>query len=325
MKTAVPTFNVDSIPIYGDTILSPMDGFSDLPFRGLARHLGSAMSYTEFVSARGVMDNLPKVEKQLAFEEDERPVVFQLFDDDPDIILAAARKLLPRRPDIFDINMGCSAPSVSSRGAGAGLLRTPEKVAEIMTTLSAEFDLPITAKIRLGWDEETLNYLEIARIVEECGGKLIAVHGRTKSQGYGGRANWESIAEIKSVVSIPVIGNGDVKTPQDKEEMMAQTGCDAVMIGRAAIGNPWIFSDLRREQVSDAQVREMVEVHLSRMQEFYGKELGLLLFRKHAKQYISPYPLKKAARTKLLLAETKEAFLSLLDQITKLSPQGENA
>lgn len=317
MENKTPTFQVGTVPVYGDAILSPMDGFSDLPFRGLARQLGSAMSYTEFVSARGVLDGLPKVDRQLAFEEDERPVVFQLFDDDPAIILAAAHKIMPRKPDIFDINMGCSAPSVSSRGAGAGLLRTPDKIAEIISTMSAEFDLPVTAKIRLGWDDTNLNYLEIARIVEDNGGQMIAVHGRTKAQGYGGRANWDAIAEIKAAVSIPVIGNGDVKTPEDKEKMLAHTGCDAVMIGRAAIGNPWIFSGLRREEVSDALVREMVQTHLKRMQDFYGRELGLVLFRKHAKGYISPYPLTKATRTKLLRAETKREFLSLLDQIQK--------
>lgn len=319
MQTTQPTFHVGPIPIYGDTILSPMDGYSDLPFRGLTRQLGSAMSYTEFVHARGILQNLPRVEKQLAFEEAERPVVFQLYDEDPDTIIAAAHKILHRKPDIFDINMGCSAPGISTRGAGAGLLRTPDKIAEIFKTMTAEFDIPITGKIRLGWDEDSLNYLEIAKIIEENGGQLIAVHGRTKVQAYGGRANWDAIAEIKAAVSIPVIGNGDVKTPQDKEAMMAQTGCDAVMIGRASIGNPWIFSDLRRDQVSDEQVRLVLERHLDRMQAFYGPEIGLMLFRKHAKQYISPYPLKRATRTQLLQTETKQDFLALLDQIPQMA------
>jgi len=321
MKTTRPTFHVGTVPVYGDAILSPMDGFSDLPFRGLARQLGSAMSYTEFVSALEILDGHPKVSKRLAFEEEERPIVFQLFDDAPDRLLEAARQVVAYQPDILDINMGCSARSVSGRGAGAGLLRTPGKVAEIMSTLSAEFDLPVTAKIRLGWDDDSLNYLEIARVVEENGGQMIAVHGRTKQQGYGGRANWDAIAEIKAVVSIPVIGNGDIKTPHDKEEMLAQTGCDAVMIGRAAIGNPWIFSGLQREQVSDQMLRDMVETHLARMQDFYGEELGLVLFRKHAKQYISPYPLKKTARTKLLESGTKEEFLSLIDEITQMDQE----
>jgi nifR3 family TIM-barrel protein len=320
MKTSMPTFQIGPMPVYGDVILSPMDGFSDLPFRGLARRLGSAMSYTEFVSALDVLNNYSRISERLKYEESERPVAFQLFDNDPVRLLAAARQLVRLRPDILDINMGCAARHVSGRGAGAGLLRTPDKVAEIISTLTAEFDLPITAKIRLGWDNENLNYLEIARIVEENGGRMIAVHGRTRAQGYGGHANWEAIAEIKAAVSIPVIGNGDIKTPKDKDQMLAQTGCDAVMIGRAAIGNPWIFCGLRREQVSAEMLREMVHTHLVRMQEFYGEEQGLVLFRKHAKAYISPYPLSKEARTQLLCSETADEFISFIDQLTAGQP-----
>ena len=182
-----PVFRVGTIPVYGDLILSPMDGYSDLPFRSLARRLGSAMSYTEFINAIDVVYGHPHLERKLAYLESERPVVYQVFDDDPERLVKAALKLRPRNPDIIDINMGCSARCVSGRGAGAGLLRTPEKIALIFSRLSKELDIPVTGKIRLGWDDASLNYLDIARIIEDNGGKLIAVHGRTKMQGYTGR------------------------------------------------------------------------------------------------------------------------------------------
>jgi len=310
-----PTFYVGDVPVHGDSILAPMDGYSDQPFRGLARMLGSAMSYTEFVSAMDVVNRPQHVERRLAYEESERPVVFQLYDDAPDRLLQAAEFLMDYQPDIIDINMGCSSKSIAARGAGAGLLRTPDKVGEIIRTLSGEFDIPITAKIRLGWDDDSLNYLEIAKLVEDNGGKLIAVHGRTKAQAYGGKANWEAISEIKAAVSIPVLGNGDIRTVADKQRIMAQTGCDAVMIGRAAIGNPWIFSGKDRPQVELEEVREMILLHLQRMQDFYGAERGLVLFRKHVTRYISLSPLKKAERKRLLTCGTAEAFTTFLDQL----------
>ncbi|HEX9013593.1 MAG TPA: tRNA-dihydrouridine synthase family protein, partial [Anaerolineaceae bacterium] len=208
-------FSVGSIPVYGDLILAPMDGVTDMPFRALVREMGSAMSYTGFVNAQEILAGSPHIEPALAFEETERPVVFQLFDDDPDRMLQAALEVRKREPDIIDINMGCSAKTVAGRGAGAGLLCEPRKIARIFDCLSKTLDIPVTGKIRLGWDEESLNYLETAKIIEENGGSLIAVHGRTKRQGYTGRADWQPIAEVKQAVSVPVIGNGDVRTRDD--------------------------------------------------------------------------------------------------------------
>ncbi|MGH2581569.1 MAG: tRNA dihydrouridine synthase [Anaerolineales bacterium] len=311
-----PDFHVDQIPVYGKTILSPMDGFSDLPFRSLARELGSAMSYTEFVNAIDVINGNPRLEEGLMFLEEERPVVFQIFDDDPARLLQAALILRERNPDIIDVNMGCSAKCVSGRGAGAGLLREPQKIAMIFRTLSAELDIPVTGKIRLGWDDNNLNYLEVARVVEENGGKSLAVHGRTKQQAYRGEANWDAIAEIKAELSIPVIGNGDVRTEADIENMLTYTGCDAVMIARAAIGNPWIFAGLDREDVSGEQVRKTMLEHLESMISFYGTERGLVLFRKHAARYISSFGLTAEERGRLLTSESAEDFWQLLQEIT---------
>jgi tRNA-dihydrouridine synthase B len=310
-----PTFSVDTVPVYGDLILSPMDGFSDQPFRALCRQLGSAMSYTEFINALDVLQGHPRLAQKFAFHETERPVVFQIFDNEPQRLLETALRVQELKPDIIDINMGCSVSSVSGRGAGAGLLRTPIKVARIFRLLSRHLEVPITGKIRLGWDPDQRNYLLIARIIEENGGSLVAVHGRTKTQGYGGQANWEAIAEIKQAVSIPVIGNGDIHSVADIDHMKTLTGCDGVMIGRAAIGNPWIFARLDRWQVSPTQVRATMLAHLQAMLAFYEGNYGLVLFRKHASRYLSASPLTRSQRQQLFTSERPEEFQTLLDSL----------
>lgn len=314
-----PTFWVRDIPVYGDLILSPMDGYSDLPFRSLARSLGSAMSYTEFINAIDILYGHPHLERKLTYLESERPVVYQIFDDDPERLVKAALKLRPRNPDIIDINMGCSARTVSGRGAGAGLLRTPEKIARIFSELTHVLDIPVTGKIRLGWDANSRNYLQIAKIIEENGGQLIAVHGRTKEQSYGGQADWDAIAEVKQAVKIPVIGNGDVKTVEDIERIKSHTGCDAVMIARAAIGNPWIFSRLDRNQVPPDLLRQTMQQHLESMEQFYGPARGLVLFRKYASRYLTPMGLSGEVRQSLLTTENRGDFLALLEDIIQAS------
>lgn len=311
----IPVFHVGSVPVYGDLILSPMDGFSDLPFRLMCRELGSAMSYTEFINALDILNAHPRIEQKFAYMPEERPVVFQIFDNDVERLLEAALRLQERRPDVIDINLGCSDRSVSGRGAGAGLLRTPLKIARIFKTLSSSLDVPVTGKIRLGWDDDCRNYLLIARIIEQNGGAALAVHGRTKSQGYGGKADWDAIAEIKSALSIPVIGNGDVRKVADIERMKAHTRCDAVMIGRGAIGNPWIFSGLDRDQVPLEQVRITMLRHLERMLEFYEGDYGLVLFRKHASRYLSPLPLTRSQRKRLFESRQPQDFSELLDAL----------
>jgi tRNA-dihydrouridine synthase B len=311
------TFSVGTIPVFGDLILSPMEGFSDMPFRSICREQGSAMSYTEFINALDVIQGNPRVLKKLTFLTAERPVVFQIFDNEPARLLEAALQLQEFGPDIIDVNMGCSVRRVSGRGAGAGLLRTPVKAARIFRTLYRELEVPLSAKIRLGWDEESRNYCLIARIIEENGGALIAVHGRTKEQGYGGQADWDAIGEIKQAVSIPVIGNGDVRTVTDIERLKTHTACDGIMIGRAAVGNPWIFARRDREQVPPGEVQEMVSRHLARMLDFYGEERGLILFRKHAKRYLSVYLLSSEQRYRFLTTESPTELAQMLDLIVQ--------
>ncbi len=311
-----PNFFIKQLPVYGDLVLAPMDGYSDLPFRSLCRELGSALSYTEFINALDVLSKRhPLLPRRLAFLPEERPVVYQIFDSDPERLLKAALILQAEKPDIIDINMGCSVPKISGRGAGAGLLREPQKVAQIISTLTRALDVPVTAKIRLGWDDEKRNYLEIARVIEENGGSLLAVHARTRCQGFRGEADWEAIAEIKQAVSIPVVANGDVRTVADIERIKRTTGCEAVMIGRAAVGNPWIFSRLDRLQVPSDLVRSTMLRHLDKMLAFYGAGLGLLRFRKHASRYLTPLGLAPETRRRLLTAEHPAEFLEVFDSI----------
>jgi len=311
--TVKPDFNIREVPIYGRAILAPMDGVSDLPFRSLARQLGSAASYTEFINAIDIINGNPDLNRRLQYAEFERPVVFQIFDDDPQRIVEAARRLLPYRPDIIDVNLGCSAKCVTNRGAGAALLREPAKIGAIFAAMTKALPVPVTGKIRLGWDDSTLNYLEVAKTIQDNGGSLVAVHGRTRVQGYTGTARWEPIAEIKRALNIPVIANGDITTVADVNQVLQITGADAVMIGRAALENPWIFSGLERHQISPAAVRQLLMAHYQAMLEYYGAERGNILYRKYAKRLLQPYDPDRDDLTSLLTAETTQIFQQRLD------------
>ena len=309
-----PTFHVGDVPIYGDTVLAPMDGYSDWPFRSICRALGSAMSYTEFVKVEKILSRSKEPAKRLYYEEVERPITFQIYGDDPDLILKAALKVQELNPDIIDINMGCPAKSIADRGAGVGMMPSPLRIARTFRKLVSALHVPVTGKIRLGWDRNR-NYRLIARIVEEEGGSLVAVHGRTKEQRYAGNADWDAIAEVKSLVKIPVIGSGDVKSVADIRRMKQHTGCDAVMIGRAAIANPWIFAGLDREQVSVDLLQQTVQEHLQKSIQFYGEEDGQRLFRKYAVQYLLLRTLDREARKAILKERPSGEFLEMLNQV----------
>ncbi len=286
-----PLFNIGNVPIHGDLILAPMDGITDLPFRGLCRQLGSAMTVTEFINALDVIEGNLRYHKRLAFEPYHRPLSLQILGDQPERMLAATARLLKSvQPDIIDINIGCQSKNVTARGAGAALMKSPEKIARIFQLMTRNFKLPVTGKIRLGWDKDHLNYIEVAKIIQDHGGAMIAVHGRTRKQAYRGRADWEPIREVKQALSIPVIGNGDVQNVADIHAIKNFTGCDAVMIGRAAVGNPWIFSYLDRDEVPIDIVKTTIVNHLDAMLDFYGVR-GVITFRKYLKAYLNPYDL----------------------------------
>ena len=314
VSISTPSFYVRDVPIFGDTILAPMDGYSDWPFRSLCRKLGSAMSYTEFVKVEKILSRSKEPAKRLYFEEAERPIAFQIYGDNPELMLKAALKIEPLKPDIIDVNMGCPAKSIADRGAGVGMMPTPIKIARTFRKLVKALKVPVTGKIRLGWDK-IKNYKLIARIVEEEGGSLIAVHGRTKEQRYSGNADWDAIAEVKSLVKIPVIGSGDVRTVADIQRMKQHTNCDAVMIGRGAIANPWIFAGLDREQVSPELLKQTIREHLQKSVEFYGEEDGQRLFRKYAVQYLMLRTLDRDSRKEILKERPTGEFLELLNQV----------
>ena len=307
-----PAFLVRHIPVHGDLILAPMDGFSDLPFRLICRELGSAMSYTEFISVDELSHNVKRTHRKLLFDPSERPMTFQIYGHDEDKLVETAQRLETLGPDLIDLNMGCWVNSISNRGAGAGLLRTPDKIAQIFTRLRLSLRVPVTGKIRLGWDADSRNYLEVARTLEDNGASLIAVHGRTKAQAYKGEADWDAIREVKAAVRIPVVGSGDVKTPADIDRMKRHTGVDAVMIGRAAIGNPWIFACKDREQVTKAEVVALMRRHLALNIGFYDEESGLILFRKHAARYIPEDAASRAFRVAMLTTKSRAELEDLI-------------
>ncbi|GAB4275512.1 MAG: tRNA dihydrouridine synthase DusB [Candidatus Promineifilaceae bacterium] len=319
-----PNFFVGKIPVFGDVILSPMAGYSDVPYRALCRAYGSAMHYTEFVPVETLLGRRSHNTfwRRLDKKPDEHPMVFQIFGNDAQKILQAAQNILDLGPDIIDINMGCSTRKVSGRGAGVGMMLQPELVAETFSLLSKHLPVPVTGKIRLGWDADNRNFLEIGQIMVDNGAALVAVHGRTKVQKYGGKADWDAIAALKQTLPVPVIGNGDVKKAADIDRMLAYTGCDAVMIGRGAIGNPWIFSRLDRESLSVGEILTAVRVHLEEMVAYYGQPFGIIQFRKHLKRYVAGLPEIEEWLPALLAVEEADLFLTMLAEWeTAVSPE----
>ncbi len=292
-----------------------MDGVTDPPFRRLGRRLGSAVAYTEFIHALDILYQPRKVWPRLRWRAWEQPVFVQIYGHTVSMLVEAARRVQEVGPAAIDINMGCPDPRIAGRGAGAGLLRTPIKVARLFRRLSRVLDVPVTAKIRLGWDDSCRNYRLIARILEENGAALIAVHGRTRAQGYRGRADWDAIAEVAATVRVPVVGNGDVRRAADIDRLKAYAGVAAVMIGRGALDNPWLLQRRDREHVPRHEVWAVLRWHLRANLAHYGWPRGLILFRKFAARYLAPYGLDRAQRRMLLTREDVGEFLALAWQI----------
>lgn len=285
-----------------------------MPFRIICRQQGSAVSISEFINGIDIKNGHPHLSTKVAFTDKERPFAYQVFDDDPDRLLHAAVELAKFNPDFIDVNMGCSARNVSNRGAGAGLLKDPQKIATIIHSLVTHLSIPVTAKIRLGWDDSSRNYLEVARIIEANGASAIAVHARTRKQEYGGIADWQAIGQIKQAVKIPVIGNGDVRSRTDVNRLLSQTGCDGVMIGRAAIGNPWLFNEETKIPDNDELFR-MIQSHVEMMIEHYGPRLGVRVFRKHLTGYIGEYLTTREIRTEVYSLVEKDQLLEYIQQL----------
>lgn len=312
-----PPFYIQNVRIDGRILLAPMDGYTDSPFRALCRKFGSAMSTSEFINGIDLTHGHPHLKYKTHFVDQERPFVYQVFDNDPERLLQSSLILESLHPDLIDINMGCSARNVSNRGAGAGLLRDPLKVKEIITLLTSRIHIPITAKIRLGWDDSTKNYLEISKILEDCGASAITIHARTRRQEYSGSADWNAIAELKANVSIPVIGNGDIDSLDTASRMIEMTGCDAVMIGRAAIGNPWVFCGRDKSKIDYKEFLITLQEHLVAMENLYGKNIGVTLFRKHLARYLPVSDLTVEQKVKVFTCSDHNELMTLVSQYSK--------
>lgn len=306
------SFYIQNVEIKGRVFLAPMDGYTDYPFRMLCRRFGSALNTSEFLNGIDVVHGHPHLKYHTFFTENERPFSYQVFDDDPQRLLQAAILLEQKQPDIIDVNMGCSARNVSNRGAGAGLLKNPQKIQEIMSLLTLHLKVPVTAKIRLGWDADSRNYLEVTQILQDNGASAITVHARTRKQEYSGSADWSAIAEIKNIAHVPIIGNGDVKSLTEALYLVEQTGCDAVMIGRAAIGNPWIFSGKNLSDIDGNELFSVISAHLSAMCSLYSPRIGTMLFRKHLAQYLKKYLPTPEIRMRIFAIEDPRELLHFI-------------
>ncbi len=309
----VPTFHIGDVPVHGEIIFAPMAGYADVPTRTIYRSFGSALQYTEFVAADDIISGSPKVKKLLDHSFEEQPMVFQIFGNDAQSLLEAALIAEDQKPQIVDINMGCSTRRVSRSGSGVAMMKDLDLIEKTFSLLSKHLHVPVTAKLRLGW-EDNKNFIEVGRVLEGCGAAALTLHPRTKEQKYNGYARWEAIAELKKAVSIPVIGNGDINTPLHIDDMFGSTGCDAVMIGRGAIGNPWIMSRLDRDALFLEDVTRCVRRHCNLMQDYYGT-LGLTLFRKHLKRYFANMPDLGLIVKQLIQIECPPQFNRLLTQI----------
>lgn len=313
----------------GRAVLAPMAGITDSAFRLICRAYGAAMVYSEMISAEALSRNHHKTLKMISFREKERPIAIQLFGTRPGAF-ADSIEILERDfgPDFYDLNFGCPAPKIVKNGGGSALLKTPERIAEIVRAAVAVSSRPVLAKIRSGWEVGSENALDVAKLLEQCGISAIAVHGRTRSQMFSGKADWEIISKIKAAVKIPVIGNGDVTSGNDAKRMMAQTGCDLVMIGRAALGNPFLFAEINTvldpesripnsgfSPVSWPQRLEVIKEHTVMSVADKGELPGIREMRKHLGWYIKGVSGAAAMRQLLMKAETKEQVNEILESI----------
>jgi tRNA-dihydrouridine synthase B len=318
-------------------LLAPLAGVSDSPFRRLAREQGAAGVVTEMVSADGLVRGQKATLEYLRFEPVERPIGVQLFGADPDVMADAARALcsLPpaERPDWIDVNMGCPVRKVVKRRAGAALLTDLRLLSEIVRRMGEASTLPVTAKIRLGWDSGSSNVVDVARALEGAGARAVAIHARTRAEKFGGEARWESIGEAKRAVGIPVIGNGDVRGPEDAVRMLETTGCDGVMIGRAAFGDPWIFRRVRAfwqggERLPLPTAAERLGAglrHLRLLVEWAGPEAATREMRKHVAWYVKGLPQSARVRGQVNHARTVDELNALLraylEELERHDPQ----
>ena len=311
---------IGNVALSNPYILAPMAGVTDLPFRLLCKEQGAGLLCMEMVSAKAIQYNNKNTKALLEIHPEEEPVSLQLFGSDPEVISEVAKQIEELPFAILDINMGCPVPKIVRNGEGSALMNQPKLVYEIVSKTVKAIQKPVTVKIRKGFNDESINAVEIAKIIEDAGAAAVAVHGRTREQYYSGKADWDIIRQVKEAISIPVIGNGDVTSGESALAMMRETGCDGVMIGRGAQGNPWIFSELREYEKtgqmparpSNEELKEMMLRHARLQMQYKGDFLGIREMRKHVAWYTTGLPNSAKLRGEINAVESYEELEELL-------------
>ena len=316
-------FKIGNIEIKNNVVLAPMAGICNSAFRRIVKEFGAGLIYAEMVSDKAIVYENEKTKKMLYMTDEERPISQQIFGSDVDSFVNAAKIVYNEmKPDIIDINMGCPVPKVAvSAQAGAALLKNPEKVGEIVKQVVNAVPIPVTVKIRSGWDFNHINAIEIAKICEKNGASAICVHPRTRSQRYEGKADWSIIKEVKKNVSIPVIGNGDIKTVYDAKKMLEDTKCDAIMIGRGVLGNPWLIRDtinylnygIIPKEITKEEKIDMCIKHLNYLLEVKDEKTAVLEMRSHIAWYLKGISGSNEIKRKIFMSTKKEEVINILN------------
>lgn len=322
------TWKIKDLEIKNRIVFAPMAGVSNISYRQIIKEMGAGLIYSEMISTLGIKYNGKKTIDLINFEETERPISIQIFGSDIDSFVNAAKYIEENfHPDIIDINMGCPVPKVAIKSqAGSALLKDPDKIYEIVKNVVENTNTPITVKIRSGWDEKNINAVEVAKKIEKAGASAVAIHARTRSQGYSGKANWDIIKEVKASVNIPVIGNGDITTIYEAEKMLKETKCDAIMIGRATLGNPWFIKECVEyiengkiiNKPTDKEKIDMILHHYNLLKKYTNEKTALLEIRTHALWYLKGIPGTKEIKTKICQAKTEEEFLKIINDIYEI-------
>ncbi|MEG1901434.1 MAG: tRNA dihydrouridine synthase DusB [Clostridium sp.] len=313
---------IGNVEIKNNVALAPMAGVTDLPFRLLCKEQGCGLMCTEMISAKALLYKNKNTGPLLETRAEERPLAVQLFGSDPDIMSEMALQLEVGPYDIIDVNMGCPVPKIVNNGEGSALMKDPKLVEAILTAMVKKLKKPVTVKFRKGFNDSTVNAVEIAKIAESCGVAAVAVHARTREQYYSGYADREIIRLVKEAVRIPVFGNGDIFTPQDAKAMIEETGCDGLMIARGAKGNPWIFAQINHyldtgellPPPSPEEVRNMILRHGRLQIEYRGEYIGMREMRKHVAWYTAGYPNSAALRNDINLVESLDELVDLIEK-----------